>query len=91
MFVDGNFEEDSKILDEPKSSYDNIDILLLLNNAEASMNMFNMPKEFASSFDRITNILPGDSKPIIINPKPKNKSKALKKGGAREKSKHPSF
>ena len=74
MFIDGNFDEDSKILDEPKSTFDNIDIELEIKNANSSqpnkavatMEMFEMPKEFASCFDKIVGKLPGFSAPIHI-------------------------
>ncbi len=73
MFVDGNFDEDSRVLDEPKSKFDNIDIDLSIDKAGATMSMFNMTKDFANSFDRITDKLPGYNLPIVLDPKAKKK------------------
>jgi len=68
IFVDGNFDEDSKIFDEPKSSFDNIDIELEIKKANATMDMFDIPKEFAFKFERIKTKLPGESNIINLNP-----------------------
>ena len=68
IFVDNNFDEDSKILDEPKSAFDNIDIEVVINKADASMDMYDMPKEFALSYERIKDKLPGESNNIKLNP-----------------------
>jgi len=74
MFVDGNFEEDSRILDEPKSHYDNIDIDLNIiecfsiqhEKMSESIILFDVDILITSSYDKTIKIINFKEEKILL-------------------------
>lgn len=68
VFVEGNIDEKSSVLQDTNPRFDNIDFNLNIDSGSGRIDLFKIPDTFGENAEHIMNILPGNTGELNLDP-----------------------